>query len=54
VVAEGVLDVDEARAQAAAAAGAGQGLLDRLRAGGRISEPTFASLRAPEFIPALS
>ncbi len=51
VVAEGILDPDEARAQAAEAARAGQGLLERLRGSGRISEPTFSSLRARVLAP---
>src|SRR4051812_9973102 len=44
VVAEGILSGDEAGALHDEAARAGQGLLERLRTDGRISEPTFASL----------
>ncbi|HEX7843383.1 MAG TPA: serine/threonine-protein kinase, partial [Kofleriaceae bacterium] len=46
LVAEGILSDEEAREVAGEAARAGQGLLERLRADGRISEPTFASLCA--------
>ncbi|HEX3481297.1 MAG TPA: serine/threonine-protein kinase [Kofleriaceae bacterium] len=46
LVAEGILAAEEAREIAGEAARAGQGVLERLRAAGRISEPTFASLCA--------
>jgi eukaryotic-like serine/threonine-protein kinase len=46
VVAEGILSEDEARALRDEAARGGQGVLERLHANGRISEPTFASLHA--------
>ena len=46
VIAEGILSGAEARALGDEAARGAQGLLERLHADGRISEPTFASLRA--------
>ncbi len=46
VIAEGILSSAEADALGAAAARAGQGVLEQLHAEGRISGPTFASLRA--------
>ncbi|HEX2687174.1 MAG TPA: hypothetical protein VHN14_11175, partial [Kofleriaceae bacterium] len=46
LVAEGILSADEVRELSRAAARDGQVLLDRLRADGRVSEPTLASLRA--------
>ncbi|HEX7842563.1 MAG TPA: serine/threonine-protein kinase, partial [Kofleriaceae bacterium] len=46
LVAEGILSAEEALEVAGEAARAGQGLIERLRADGRISEPTFASLCA--------
>ncbi len=46
VVAEGIVPAAEARGFGEEAARAGQGVLERLQAEGRISGPTFASLRA--------
>jgi serine/threonine-protein kinase len=46
LVAEGILSADEVRELARAAAKDAHGLLERLRADGRVSEPTLASLRA--------